>query len=167
MDKILPLAVLLLVISFHLSACGGSGSPGDDKTRYLFRLGQLFEAVGWDGGKEEVRRVALRGLLWEELNQKQSPGAQKTILRYDELTVDQDGTFTTRVLLDSLSRGIECLALSGEVDLTSLILRVGELKTLDVSECRQRAVEKMEEEGGRRRLAPQFNNGSKGECTRS
>ncbi len=159
----LQLFAAVCAFSLYLSVVGVSDTPRDERERYLLRLEQLFEAVGWEGGREEVRGLAVRGLLWEQLNQNRIPNDQKTVRRYDELTVDQDGAFKARVLVDSLSGGLECLALTGTADLSNLVLSIGDVSALEVSECSQgTAGATRVQEGRAKPHGIQINNGSNG-----
>ena len=164
-------AALTLLLSLSLSLAIADRDETWKRRAYLDAIAELYDvAAGQNGmGRELARRQALAGILSDEINKGQSPKNERRVVNMEVARLEEDGTFRTRLLTDSLAGYWEYFSIEGSVNFEKLSVTVGNMEQLDLSlytlKQTQRLGDKpyswlVEGKGGDK---PFVNNGSKGE----
>lgn len=133
------------------------------RRQYLGALSTLHQALGLTDTEAafEVKKAALSGLVSDIINQGIKPRDQRSIRHLDVVELNQNDQFTLWSIVDSLSRGLECLELWGAADFLELSLNITKVGYLDPVDC----LTDTKYEGWKVKREAGINNGSKGSNT--
>ena len=110
MCTVLIVCVAVWGLYCHVDA----GETVEMKRNYLTKLTMLGHKAGLD--TDELNKIALLGLISEEMNEGLLPRDQKYIRRYNIESVNPNGNYLAHLLVNSLSQGTRCQRVEGVVD---------------------------------------------------
>ena len=113
-----------------------AGETVEMKRNYLTELTMLGHKAGLD--TDELNKIALLGLISEEMNEGLLPRDQKYIRCYNIESVNPNGNYLAHLLVNSLSQGTRCQHVEGVVDLDHFTVNISRQRELDATYCLQK-----------------------------
>ena len=138
-----------------------AGETVEMKRNYLTKLTMLGRKAGLDTA--ELNKIALLGLISEEMNEGLVPRDQKYIRWYNIESVSQSGNYLIHLLVNSLSQGTHCQCIEGVVNFDRFTVNVSRQRELEATYCVQKVDRLQNGRSKFRTSANAINNGSNGE----
>ena len=132
MCTVLIVCVAVWWLYCHVDA----GETVEMKRNYLTKLTMLGHKAGLD--TDELNKIALLGLISEEMNEGLLPRDQKYIRRYNIESVNPNGNYLAHLLVNSLSQGTRCQRVEGVVDFDHFTVTISRQRELEATYCVQK-----------------------------
>ena len=132
MCTVLIVCVAVWWLYCHVDA----GETVEMKRNYLTKLTMLGHKAGLD--TDELNKIALLGLISEEMNEGLLPRDQKYIRRYNIESVNPNGNYLAHLLVNSLSQGTRCQRVEGVIDFDHFTVTISRQRELEATYCVQK-----------------------------